>query len=331
MGFQLKAYSGADAFYVADNTEYVDALKAAILSARKEAPLLVPIVVLAGPRSREEVALKRWLLRHGSVGINHNVSFQHDMDLLYRDTKWNFSQFLLGSWLRVDLPNVLVSISRGWKALSISSSLRQDLATVSRDYILWTDPDVLFRGSIDSCTLARPQVLSVGPEMRMGWAENYGVIFFNVSGYTDIFQDLIGWARQHQFHYNHDQDLFLQYWGTAVNVLPNGMNWKPYWGDTSTAIPGSESHEVIKVVHFHGPKLRTAMCFFGLMGGSKYSQYNSASVKMIRDCGLRMARSGDTEWMGLLAELLIQAYKKDGGQFYRELSRQVDSYLASDL
>ena len=330
VGFQLKAFSGADAYYVANNTEYVDALKAAILSAQKAAPSLVPVVVLTGPRSQEELSLKKWLFYHGSIGVKHNLSFQHDMDLLRQDPRWEFSQFILGSWLRVDLPNVLASIDKAKKLPNMSRTLRRKLETVDKDYVLWTDPDVLFRGSITSCTLARPQVLSIGPELRMGWPENYGVIFFNVSGYTDSFQGLIDWGRQHHFQYDHDQNLFLEYWGTAVDVLPNGMNWKPYWGDSSTAIPGPVSHEVIKIVHFHGPKLNTAICFFNCLVSSDNSNDKCATIERLRDCGLKEGVSRDAVWLELLADILIQAYKKDGGQFYRELSQERETYLEAE-
>ena len=33
------------------------------------------------------------------------------------------------------------------------------------DFVLWTDPDVLFRQDITSCSLAQPRLLSIGPEV----------------------------------------------------------------------------------------------------------------------------------------------------------------------
>ena len=197
MGFQMKTPSGAAAFYVANNTEYVDALKAAILSGRKVAPALVPVVIFTGPHSADQKALEGWLYRHRSIGITHNLSFQHDMDMLRHDPVWDFSQYILGSWLRVDLPNVLQSIFKAGSLASMSAEFRRDLKAVDREYVFWTDPDILVRGSIDSCTLAKPRVLSIGPELRMGWPENYGVIYFNVSGYKEVFPQLIHWGRHH--------------------------------------------------------------------------------------------------------------------------------------
>ena len=115
MGFQMKTASGEDAFYVAKNSEYVDALKVAVLSAKEHAPSLIPIVVFTGPRSPEHTALERWLYRHDSLTTNHTLSFQHDMDVLSKDPQWAFSQNVLGSWLRVDLSNIFNTF---WKGVS---------------------------------------------------------------------------------------------------------------------------------------------------------------------------------------------------------------------
>lgn len=63
------------------------------------------------------------------------------------------------------------------------------------------------------------------------------------------------------------------------------------------------------------------------MGSDKVS----AAVDRIRSCGLREASTGDMQWLRSLAGLLSQAYERDKGQFYRELSQQVDVYLASTV
>lgn len=44
-----------------------------------------------------------------------------------------------------------------------------DAAALDMDYVLWTDPDVLFETNIDSCSLPRPRLLSVGAEARRFW------------------------------------------------------------------------------------------------------------------------------------------------------------------
>lgn len=38
-------------------------------------------------------------------------------------------------------------------------------AGVDLETVLWTDPDVLFRRNINSCSLPKPRLLSIGPEV----------------------------------------------------------------------------------------------------------------------------------------------------------------------
>jgi hypothetical protein len=58
---------------------------------------------------------------------------------------------------------------------------------VETDYVLWTDPDVVFMNNIDSCELPRPRILSIGPESEMGGIGNCGVIYYNVEAYEHVF------------------------------------------------------------------------------------------------------------------------------------------------
>ena len=324
----MKTPSGPDTYYMAKVSEYVDALKVAILSARDQAPSLLPVVVLTGPRSSEELVLRQWLHRHGALTLHHELSFHSDMELLRKAPEWAFSQNVLGSWLRVDLPRVLDSLQKTQSNDRIPRHLRAELAAISKDYVMWTDPDVVFKDSMDSCTLAKPQILSVGPEMRMGFPENYGVIYYNVSGYAAAFDGLIEWARQHKFRFDHDQNLFLGYWGTDVDTLPNGLNWKPYWGNSSMALPGHFDHERIRIVHFHGPKLMTAVCYFDEMEKDEPSGKASTPVNRLRKCGLGEAPSGEAGWLQALADLLEISYRQDRGHFYRDLLAEFISYLS---
>ncbi len=114
-----------------------------------------------------------------------------------------------------------------------------------------------------------------------------------------------------------------------MDTLPNGFNWKPYWGNSTTAIPGQFDHELIKIVHFHGPKLSTASCFFNELDNDSKSGTVSACIDRIRRCGLKDAPNKEAEWLQGLADILSMAYTQDGGYFYREMLRQVNIYLDS--
>jgi hypothetical protein len=39
-----------------------------------------------------------------------------------------------------------------------------DPSAVELDYVLWTDPDVVFLQDLDSCVLPKPHILSIGPD-----------------------------------------------------------------------------------------------------------------------------------------------------------------------
>lgn len=41
-------------------------------------------------------------------------------------------------------------------------------AELDLESVLWTDPDVLFRQDINTCSLPVPRLLSIGPEVRLG-------------------------------------------------------------------------------------------------------------------------------------------------------------------
>lgn len=41
-------------------------------------------------------------------------------------------------------------------------------AGIDLEHVMWTDPDILFRHDINSCSLPAPRLLSIGPEARGG-------------------------------------------------------------------------------------------------------------------------------------------------------------------
>lgn len=250
------------------------------------------------------------------------------MSALAKDPQWAFSQNILGSWLRVDLPHVMDDLL---KRAAATPSFEKLLTKVDLQYILWTDPDVIFQGRIDACTLARPPVMSVGPEKRMGYAENFGVIYFNVTGYREIFPELMAFAKEHSFRILHDQNLFLafkevlNFWGHAITTLPSAFNWKPYWGGPASAMPGPWGHGHILIVHAHGPKISTAVCFFDHLELPGRKPFDS--TKALQRCGLKKTPNGSQEWLQELAQLLMDAYEMDGGQLYRDMQQQFEAYL----
>lgn len=335
VGFQTKAEDGGEVFYLADNNEYVKHLKVAILSAQENAPRLVPVIVFTGGTAGNS-DLTVWIEEHGGFVLNHKLSFYKELRLLSLDPKWSFSQNLWGSWLRVDIAAIMSRIEKMMASLAEGGL---QVPQYSKENILWTDPDVIFQGKIDSCTLPQPHILSIGPEAGMGLALNYGVIYFNVSGFNAVSKDMLDWAREKEFHFDHDQDLMTQYIGTRVNTLPDAYNWKLYWGNTTTARrPPYSGDDEIKILHFHGPKLKLAMCFYKKLRAFKVPSKVTSEEQwnIVRMCGLNTPQeSGEGNFGHLatkpyvqtLAHILFQAYLLDQGVFYQEVNSKFLGYL----
>lgn len=334
VGFQTKSEEGGEVFYLADNNEYVDHLKVAILSAKAKAPSLIPVIVLTGD-TRGNSKLNDWIEKQGGYVVHHRLSFYNDMKVLSSDPEWSFSQNLWGSWLRVDIRTIMARVETMFARLAEHS---HHVPEYNREYILWTDPDVIFESNIDSCTLPRPLILSIGPEAGMGEAINYGVIYFNVSAFSTLSLGMLNWAKQERFHFNHDQELMFQYIGNRVNTLPDVYNWKLYWGNARMArrpqYPGSE----IKILHFHGPKLKLAICFFKKIKGLKNPVAAQVEIqwKIVRSCGLKtpaIVGKGNfghlvsRPYVETLAKILYEAYLLDRGEFYIEAHRKFRTYL----
>ncbi len=333
VGFQTKAEGGGEVFYLADSSDYVDHLKVAIISAQRNAPSLVPIIVFTGSM-RGNAPLVAWIEQHGGYALHHSLTFVNDLKRLSSDPKYSYSQNLWGSWLRVDIVAIM---SRVEKMMGDLALLGHKVPRYDTQHILWTDPDVIFEQPIDSCTLPEPYILSVGPEVGMGTANNYGVIYFNLAGYSAMLPDMLKWAKEKSYHFEHDQDLMVQYIGNRVNSLPDSFNWKIYWGNTTMArgphYPGGN----ITILHFHGPKLKLAMCFFEKLKVFKQPTAVSQQEQLglIRMCGLKTPRESagegefghlSTPYVALLAHILFNAYKVDKGDFYSVVQTKFSAF-----
>ena len=335
VGFQTKSEKGGDVFYLADSNEYVEHLKVAIISAKAKAPSLVPVVVLTGD-NRDNSNLTDWVEKHGGYVVQHKLSFYNELKALSSDPEWSFSQNLWGSWLRVDIRAIMSRVEK------MFATLKEDghhVPEYSKDYILWTDPDVIFAGDINSCTLPKPLILSIGPEAGMGEAINYGVIYFNVRAFSDLSLGMLKWAKQERFHFNHDQELMFQYIGSRVTNLPDVYNWKLYWGNATTArrpiYPGSD----IVILHFHGAKLKMAICFFEKLKAlaDPFAAPLEEQWKIVKSCGLKTPTNGNEgnyghlttkPYVETLASILFQSFLLDQGAFYSDVHKTFSRYLS---
>ncbi|GBG00625.1 hypothetical protein Rsub_13366 [Raphidocelis subcapitata] len=162
-GLQAKTADGNDTNYMTSSLHYLRFYASAVLSAKENAPSLLPVLVALNGMPKEYV---EWLEAQGGIVIDHEVSFAKSMDGHVDPIMMN----LMASYARLDIPAVMERVLAAlpaWEARQLARPRPVNASVpteVDRDYVIWTDPDVLFRSDISTCTLGKPPVLSIGPE-----------------------------------------------------------------------------------------------------------------------------------------------------------------------
>ncbi len=211
-GMQLEGFNGRQAEYIANSSSYLDSYAVALESALTNAPSLQPVLVIQGHIDDKVV---EDLKAVGAIVIRHTLSFRNKL----QEYTPELITGLWGSYLRIDIPHIMPKIER-----------LVDAQHVETNYVLWTDPDVIFLQDVNSSVLAKPRYLAIGPDASPDLAENGGVIYFNVSGYSEVFDDLMDWSEQHQFNFRWvDQSMLVGYFNQGgvqrISQLPNVFNW----------------------------------------------------------------------------------------------------------
>lgn len=123
----------------------------------------------------------------------------------------------------------------------------------------------------------RPAILSVGPEHIKDTIDNTGVQIINVPEWKQIMPHLLQYATSHKWSFDaYDQGLILHYIDDYlqknVSLLPNELNWKPYWTINSNAL----------ILHFHGPKPKKYADCYALLTSNHHpfaiSSYNVSTA-----------------------------------------------------
>jgi methyltransferase family protein len=134
-----------------------------------------------------------------------------------------------------------------------SAFLRVDIPLLFKDddFVLYTDCDVMFLK--EPCVESlRPAFFACAPERKRGDSQhiNTGVMVMNIKA---LREDHPSFCRFIQRNYSElvsfDQGAYIAYYDGKNQLLPDELNWKPYWGMAGDP----------QIVHFHGPKPRTAL------------------------------------------------------------------------
>ena len=226
---------------------YMEFEMVALESASQHSPSLLPVVVVSGSPSEIPQWLHHMHDQCDLILLNHNVSFAAEV-IRFRPERAH----KLGPYLRLDIPLIADSIVD-----HIPSKCSYQW---NKEYVIYTDTDVMIIKDVNPLVY-QPPILSAGAEVSKDVIANTGVLIINIPQWKQIIPDLLQYANLHKWtsvsvEGSFDQWLTLDYikenLQNKVSLLPNELNWKPYWAINSNAV----------IVHFHGPKpKRYADCY----------------------------------------------------------------------
>jgi hypothetical protein len=204
-------------------------IRAAVHSARKNTTL-EPFMIYDGA----DIEFIQELRNLGVTIIRHRLSF-YDFIVKYQEINKpddrHYLQTASSAFLRVDLP----------------------LLFPKDDFVLYTDCDVMFLK--DPCVKdLRPAYFSCAPERKRGDTRhkniNTGVMLMNIKTLGEGHASFCKFIRENYADLaSFAQGAYIAYYDGKNELLPDELNWKPYWG----------LHGDPQIVHFHGPKPRIAL------------------------------------------------------------------------
>ena len=188
----------------------------------------------------------------------------------------------------------------------------------------------MFRSDINSCTLPKPPLLSLGPDVAHEHAHSGGVIYMNVSAYTDIFPAFMEHSLVHGFSTDSvamDQNMLVRYIQGFCTLLPDLFNYKPYWGVPQAVMNQPDGQPCI--VHMQGPKPHRAVCAL-----RDYRKQDPTPEQVrahdwpgrpetLKACSLDSSRHAYLGW------LVDVAYSVDKGEMYFQVAEEFDRHKAT--
>jgi lipopolysaccharide biosynthesis glycosyltransferase len=218
-----------------DFSNYADLIKVAVHTALRHSSL-IPHFIYDG----EENILTDWL-RKRKVTIIQCRTCLYDRLRALSEVK-NDAQILAigsGAFLRTELPRIALQTG------------------MEDEYILYTDCDVMFMDQVtEDLEKLSCRYFAVAPEFDSKDYQlmNTGVMLMNLKNLIAIEEEFRKfvisnlekfpcWDQSaYQWFYRRPRGKVFS--RNGWDRLPIAFNWKPYWGDYSSA----------KIVHFHGPK-----------------------------------------------------------------------------
>ena len=277
----------------AADSEYFEYARVAVLSARRDAPSLVPYLIFTGAPNE----FTAWFEEYGGgTVLFHDLSI---MDQFFSNPELVEQS---GTFLRLDIPIL-------WSSLPLDES-----ESFEENFALWTDVDVMFLRDVDSCLLPRPGIFALGGEFKRNTKANAGIMYMNVPRFGNRLGDLIAFGQQRGWDSPaYDQGLLLAFFRQdEITQLGDRYNWKGYWG---------KPEEDVAIIHWHGPKPRRYLpCLV-----EQASLWRNLTADEIgqEKCGLPAAVSEAYSY------LVTQAPER--GAYYKEILQLYERYSLTDL
>jgi len=221
-------------------SDYAEMAQVAVWSAQRHTKLK-PHFLYHGD---DDPPLLNWMTRHGVEVWRCRSRFYEELCSLERELHNSDARTCGGgAYLRVEIVDLLAGHG------------------ISDPYILYTDCDVIFRQDPEPYLQAQPcRFIACGPEsMRSTPIDiNTGVLLMHIARLREVNAEFLEFTRsqlRRSVKTAFDQNAYREFFGGPLpegssagargwNVLPDELNWKPYWGENPDAV----------VVHFHGPK-----------------------------------------------------------------------------
>eukprot|EP00891_Asterochloris_glomerata_P008328 jgi/Astpho2/8328/Aster-x0354 len=282
----------AQSSYTPLDKDYWRYAQAAVLSAQENSPNLVPVLIFADQQPESDANtyhdMLNWFREHGCLVYHHRLTFLKDIQAVAGQPSErneargheDYHLYVENIYARLDLPTIVPELLKqlgkshpdlaGVINKDYVSSVLQFLASVlplwslelclaiknyycTKQYVLYTDVDVMFWSTFDPCTVDRPAVIALTPEVNHRGDEfntfNSGVMLMNISGMAAEWPALKAFGNNHGWDFPaFEQSMLNEYYGfgagSKIVTLPDRFNWKGYWGSSASIV----------LTHAHGPK-----------------------------------------------------------------------------
>ncbi|CAL8465859.1 g5395 [Coccomyxa elongata] len=189
-----------------------------------------------------------WIRALGAFVMTHELTFTADVLKTAELPEFAWIKGVISTYLRTEVHLIKNEFSKKFKPDNV------DLT-----YVIWGDLDTIWLKDFDSCTLAKPTILSVTGANTND--PNAGVGYYNTTAMSMIFGDMISYARSKAFKFSAlDNTLMAEFAGSKFTALPYFFNWRPYWGDVPQEQWARDGGGKKYILHVHGPKLDKTVC-----------------------------------------------------------------------